>query len=411
MEIACVRAPCFAVKGQGGRILFLTLTALLWTLGGCQLDSSDPSPSPQPAVTQLPSTFIQTSFAAEIQPTSDLLTADLETDISTSSVISLAAGSFPEGSETSVFVGSSVTFFSTESYSSVETSPRLSDFYVTRSFLASSDTADNVVSRTDGLTIASTSFLDSVAASLRWNPADENLVWTASGSPLQTFASVDLGASAPDEHTSTELVVSTETWSVSDLLSPSPSNNQGFPSTELYTDPSSVFVSTLPTSSEMLDINSTQSAGSFHSVAGETTSPLMSSAAVVTSPGASGGNASCADTDAGCVVAEEGGEDGRIKIIVGVACGAILLVVLVGVVVGCLLRRRGKMTSGSKVDLSSYWDDSVTLSYINGHIDIPKDSADEMVSLDNDSFLNSLDSMSFTNTWTSDTSTSKHTNF
>ena len=38
-----------------------------------------------------------------------------------------------------------------------------------------------------------------------------------------------------------------------------------------------------------------------------------------------------------------------------------------------------------------------------------QDNADEMISLDNDSFLNSLDSMSFTNTWTSDTS--KHTNF
>ena len=30
------------------------------------------------------------------------------------------------------------------------------------------------------------------------------------------------------------------------------------------------------------------------------------------------------------------------------------------------------MSSGSKIDLSSYWDDNVTLSYINGHIDIQK---------------------------------------
>ena len=43
-----------------------------------------------------------------------------------------------------------------------------------------------------------------------------------------------------------------------------------------------------------------------------------------------------------------------------------------GVFIGCLLRRRGKMSSGSKIDLSSYWDDNVTLSYINGHIDIQK---------------------------------------
>ena len=45
-----------------------------------------------------------------------------------------------------------------------------------------------------------------------------------------------------------------------------------------------------------------------------------------------------------------------------------------GAVYGCMKKQqqRVKMPSGSKIDLSSYWDDSVTLSYINGHIDIPR---------------------------------------
>ncbi|XP_067665616.1 uncharacterized protein [Haliotis asinina] len=121
------------------------------------------------------------------------------------------------------------------------------------------------------------------------------------------------------------------------------------------------------------------------------------------------GNGSCSGNNTGCPE-----YNGRINMelstpaIIGIAVGAAVFVIVVACMVIFLCRRR-RTLSGSKADLSTYWDDNVTLSYINGHLDYPKDLSDEMVSLDNDSFLNSLDSMSFSNVWAGENA--KHTNF
>ncbi|XP_046565500.1 flocculation protein FLO11-like isoform X2 [Haliotis rubra] len=121
------------------------------------------------------------------------------------------------------------------------------------------------------------------------------------------------------------------------------------------------------------------------------------------------GNGSCSGNNTGCPE-----YNGRINMelstpaIIGIAVGAAVLVIVVACMLIFMCRRR-RTLSGSKADLSTYWDDNVTLSYINGHLDYPKDLSDEMVSLDNDSFLNSLDSMSFSNVWAGENA--KHTNF
>ncbi|KAL8596999.1 hypothetical protein ACOMHN_050098 [Nucella lapillus] len=267
--------------------------------------------------------------------------------------------------------------------------------------------------------VDSTVFVESVAASLRRDPTGvyESSALDSHAPPSPTtrvdFAS---GATAalPDSGGSTRVLVAPTTSAAESRTPAEHSVFQTLGGKTNVTSSASLPEASSPTAG-MLDMNSTQSSSIFRP-SGETTSSTFfnSTTTEVSSPGSpSGGNGSCTERDSGCVEyrgeEDEEEEERRIKIIVGAVCGTVLLVVILGVFIYCMVRRRGKMPSGSKIDLSSYWDDSVTLSYINGHVDIPKDSADEMISLDNDSFLNSLDSMSFTNTWTSDTS--KHTNF
>ncbi|ESO95624.1 hypothetical protein LOTGIDRAFT_239413 [Lottia gigantea] len=125
-----------------------------------------------------------------------------------------------------------------------------------------------------------------------------------------------------------------------------------------------------------------------------------------------GANVSCSDIDNITDCKEYTGVNDRrltTQEIIGIACGSAAFVLILAVIIGVCCAKKKQRLSGSKADLSTYWEDNVTLSYINGHIDLPRDYPDEMISLDNDSFLNSLDSMSFSNMWTAENA--KHTNF
>lgn len=51
-------------------------------------------------------------------------------------------------------------------------------------------------------------------------------------------------------------------------------------------------------------------------------------------------------------------------------------------------------------DSGGYIDDQVRVSYVNSQTDTPKGSPEDLISLDNDSFLNSLESMTIQNLWT-----------
>lgn len=57
-------------------------------------------------------------------------------------------------------------------------------------------------------------------------------------------------------------------------------------------------------------------------------------------------------------------------------------------------------------DSCSYLD-SLQVSYINSHMELPKESSEEMFSLDNDSFLNSLEAMTMENYWAEDRRSTK----
>ncbi|XP_046374695.1 hyphally regulated cell wall protein 1-like isoform X1 [Haliotis rufescens] len=155
-------------------------------------------------------------------------------------------------------------------------------------------------------------------------------------------------------------------------------------------------------------VNSQRSTGLSNDTVTKTTlDGIGGGTTTTTSPGF--GNGSCSGNNTGCPE-----YNGRLNMelstpaIIGIAVGAAVLVIVVACMLIFMCRRR-RTLSGSKADLSTYWDDNVTLSYINGHLDYPKDLSDEMVSLDNDSFLNSLDSMSFSNMWAAENA--KHTNF
>ncbi|KAG8191434.1 hypothetical protein JTE90_020686 [Oedothorax gibbosus] len=59
-------------------------------------------------------------------------------------------------------------------------------------------------------------------------------------------------------------------------------------------------------------------------------------------------------------------------------------------------------------DNGGYLDDSLRSSiYLNNHIELPKESSEEMSSLDNDSFLNSLETMTIQNYWTDSSKNTK----
>ncbi|XP_042867456.1 neurofilament heavy polypeptide-like isoform X2 [Penaeus japonicus] len=95
--------------------------------------------------------------------------------------------------------------------------------------------------------------------------------------------------------------------------------------------------------------------------------------------------------------------------IIGIVFGVLMsLVILVGVGGFVLYQRRtlnrpkalnsDRGYAGS--DSGGYIDDQVRVSYVNSQIDTPKGSPEDLISLDNDSFLNSLESMTIQNLWT-----------
>ncbi|CAL1301027.1 unnamed protein product [Larinioides sclopetarius] len=101
-------------------------------------------------------------------------------------------------------------------------------------------------------------------------------------------------------------------------------------------------------------------------------------------------------------------------IIAGVVIGVLVCVTLLSSAVIYLLYRRynGKCASVVEGKFNSdncgYLDDSLRSSiYLNNHIELPKESSEEMSSLDNDSFLNSLETMTIQNYWADNSKNTK----
>ncbi|XP_077559399.1 uncharacterized protein LOC144174526 [Haemaphysalis longicornis] len=98
--------------------------------------------------------------------------------------------------------------------------------------------------------------------------------------------------------------------------------------------------------------------------------------------------------------------------VAGIVLGSIALVALLaGLITYVVLRRPFlKLLNGHSKSSSenvAYIDDSVRTGYMNAHIELPKESSEEMTSLDNDSFLNSLEAVTIQNYWAD---TTKNTN-
>ncbi|GBL91068.1 hypothetical protein AVEN_184444-1 [Araneus ventricosus] len=101
-------------------------------------------------------------------------------------------------------------------------------------------------------------------------------------------------------------------------------------------------------------------------------------------------------------------------VIAGVVIGVLVCVTLLSSAVIYLLYRRynGKCASVVEGKFNSdncgYLDDSLRSSiYLNNHIELPKESSEEMSSLDNDSFLNSLETMTIQNYWADNSKNTK----
>lgn len=79
------------------------------------------------------------------------------------------------------------------------------------------------------------------------------------------------------------------------------------------------------------------------------------------------------------------------SVTMAVALSSVAFVIVIVVIVVCFARKRHREKK------TRAWVDNLTLSYIaDSNIDLTKDNYDEMISLDNDNFLNSLvDSQSF----------------
>ncbi|XP_023230072.1 uncharacterized protein LOC111630236 isoform X1 [Centruroides sculpturatus] len=98
--------------------------------------------------------------------------------------------------------------------------------------------------------------------------------------------------------------------------------------------------------------------------------------------------------------------------IAGVVIAVLIAVLLlIGIVIYILYQKCGRKTkleSKCPSDNCGYVDDTLRSSgYLNSHIELPKESSEEMTSLDNDSFLNSLESMTFQNYWADNTKNTK----
>ncbi|CAH1774743.1 unnamed protein product [Owenia fusiformis] len=96
--------------------------------------------------------------------------------------------------------------------------------------------------------------------------------------------------------------------------------------------------------------------------------------------------------------------------IIGTILGIASFILIIGGIVAYMLycRRSRRKIEMNKDTTTSYgfsyfstnWGDSVTsLNYLSTNIPLPKENEDEMVSVDDDAFLNSLDSSTFANFW------------
>ncbi|XP_029835804.2 extensin [Ixodes scapularis] len=90
--------------------------------------------------------------------------------------------------------------------------------------------------------------------------------------------------------------------------------------------------------------------------------------------------------------------------VTGIVIGAVsLLALLAGAATYAFLRHPSLRLLGGRDKSSSenvaYIDDSVRSGYMNAHIELPKENSEEMTSLDNDSFLNSLEAVTIQNYW------------
>ncbi|GFU40945.1 uncharacterized protein NPIL_338571 [Nephila pilipes] len=100
--------------------------------------------------------------------------------------------------------------------------------------------------------------------------------------------------------------------------------------------------------------------------------------------------------------------------VAGIVIGVLVCVTILSSAVIYLLYRKynGKCASVVEGKFNSdncgYLDDSLRSSiYLNNHIELPKESSEEMSSLDNDSFLNSLETMTIQNYWADNSKNTK----
>ncbi|XP_077519415.1 uncharacterized protein LOC144129275 [Amblyomma americanum] len=98
--------------------------------------------------------------------------------------------------------------------------------------------------------------------------------------------------------------------------------------------------------------------------------------------------------------------------VAGIVIGSIASVALLAGLITYIILRRPFLKLLNSQDKSSsdnvaYIDDTVRSGYMNTHIELPKENSEEMTSLDNDSFLNSLEAVTIQNYWADN---SKNTN-
>ena len=319
-----------------------SLLILLCAVGNCQSNLLTSSILPHSAEFGAPP--LQTSFSVADTIATDSLvlpTAFAPTtreSISSTGSVSLNAYNIVESSS---FVVPTVTFYATPAVDAELTTFLQSALDIPSRFIGVSATPRLFQTvwedPSEVQAIPTTAFLDSVAVSRRWDPVEGQ--GAGELSDVQSWTTADVGTSTADVGVDkssgrSDVIATSPTRSDHDGLMHSSSTVPAVLSSKPQGKlPSSLHVPTLSTATDMLDMNVTQ-AFLLYSSAGETsTDPLFSSPSVVSSPSSDGVNSSCSDSDSGCV--ENGGdgdeeEEIRLKVIIGVACGAVLLVVIFG---------------------------------------------------------------------------------
>ncbi|XP_076340748.1 uncharacterized protein LOC143241094 [Tachypleus tridentatus] len=102
----------------------------------------------------------------------------------------------------------------------------------------------------------------------------------------------------------------------------------------------------------------------------------------------------------------ESQDSGQNALSSGTVAGIIIGIISVAVLTGMtflLLHHKDYCKAVNKMDSKyppdNYIDNSLATNYMNNHIELPKESTEEMTSLDNDSFLNSLEAVTIQNYW------------